>query len=384
MKDDKRSQIQEWFMASEQGIVIATIAFGMGVDKANIRAVYHYNLPKSLENYAQEIGRAGRDNQTSVCHTLACADDLTLLENFVYGDTPDQTAVRNLISTLFAFDTNFDIALYTLANQTDIRPLVLRTLLTYLELDGFLKGGTPFYQNYSFKPLMTSAAILDQFQGERRAFLAGVFRQASKAKIWFHIDLLSAATALQCDRERIIRALDWLAEKNMLEVKVSSVRHRYRQLKKPDDCNQLADQLFQRMHKRETAEIKRLNQVVDLINGETCQTNTLAKYFSEKREQACGHCSWCLQGQVQMSERAKQDIPIHLKETVSRYLTEEPKAAEILHTPRPLARFLCGITSPVLTRGKLTHHGLFGLLTDISFEKVIIWAEQFLAEWNLQ
>ena len=56
LKDDDRHRVQETFMAGQGNIVVATIAFGMGIDKADIRAIYHYNLPKSLENYMQEPG----------------------------------------------------------------------------------------------------------------------------------------------------------------------------------------------------------------------------------------------------------------------------------------------------------------------------------------
>ena len=77
-------------------------AFGMGIDKANIRAVFHYNLPKSVENYAQEIGRAGRDGAPAHCEILAAAEDLTVLENFTYGDTPTPEALRDLLEELLA------------------------------------------------------------------------------------------------------------------------------------------------------------------------------------------------------------------------------------------------------------------------------------------
>ena len=74
-------------------IVVATIAFGMGIDKANVRYVYHYNLSKSLESYSQEIGRAGRDDQRSTVEMFACPDDVATLENFAYGDMPTEEFV---------------------------------------------------------------------------------------------------------------------------------------------------------------------------------------------------------------------------------------------------------------------------------------------------
>lgn len=87
--DDKRQQIQHDFMQDQTQIVVATIAFGMGIDKSNIRFVIHYDLPKSIENYCQEIGRAGRDGQLAHCVTLANLDGINTVENFVYGDTPE-------------------------------------------------------------------------------------------------------------------------------------------------------------------------------------------------------------------------------------------------------------------------------------------------------
>ena len=69
--------------------------------------------------------------------------------------------------------------------------------MTYLELDGFLEGGTPYYSEYKFKPLQSSEKILRQFDEERQAFLRDVFRQSSKAKIWCHINLDRAAEAIK-------------------------------------------------------------------------------------------------------------------------------------------------------------------------------------------
>ncbi len=371
IKDEERAATQDWFMNSGRAIVVATIAFGMGVDKADIRYVYHYNLPKSLENYAQEIGRAGRDGRPSVCHTLVCPDDLNVLENFVYGDTPDLAAIQGLIGDLFNREPEFDISLYSLSSEHDIRPLVLRTLLTYLELDAYLEGGTPFYAEYKFRPLMSSREILARFDGPRREFLSGLFRQARKARTWFSIDPAQAAQALNADRQWVIRALDWLGEQGMLEVQAAGMRHRFRRLRLPDKPTALVDEMHRRAVGREGAEITRLNQVLELAGRDGCQNAALAAHFGEQVERPCGHCAWCHDGLLEIPRRQTPAIPDELWPKVEQAAAESAALAQ----PRALARFLCGIASPRLSRARLGGNPLSGVLMEVPFHEVLEWVE---------
>src|SRR5262249_32472751 len=157
----------------------------------------------------------------------------------------------------------------------DIRLLVVRTLLTYLELLGYFESGTPFYSTYQFQPLAPSADILKRFEGERRDFLAGVFKQSKKAKTWFHIDVEQAAAALNTQRDRVVKALDYLGEQKLLEVRAAGVRSRFRRLKPAGDLQKLAQTLHQRTLERETRELGRLRQVLDLVEHKGCQVSAL-------------------------------------------------------------------------------------------------------------
>ncbi len=294
MDDDDRRRVQDWFMSAGDGIVVATIAFGMGIDKADIRYVYHYNLPKSLENYAQEIGRAGRDGAPSTCEMFVCADDLTQLEQFARSDTPQRDSLDAFVQEIFRQDEEFHIGFHELAKQVGVKPLVARTLITYLELDGFLTGGTPFYASYKFRPKATSQEILAHFSGERRQFVHALLRQSKKQQTWFHIDLNRSAQALATPRERVVRALDYLAEQGWLELQATGTRNRYRRVKRPNSLEELAADLHRRAVEREQHDLARLAQVVGLADQQQCQVAALCAYFGETRAAPCGHCSACL------------------------------------------------------------------------------------------
>lgn len=369
MDDEERSSVQDWFLASDRAVVVATIAFGMGIDKPNIRYIDHYNLPKSLENYSQEIGRGGRDGLPATCEMYLCPEDLNVLENFVYGDTPSLESVEGLISDIFSREDEFDVSLYDLSFQHDIRQIVLKTLLTYLELDGLIEEGTPYYSKYQFKFLTSAANILSRFEGDRKRFLETLFRTASKGKSWSTVDLESAARQTNFPRERVVRALDYLAEQQLLELKAEGVRNRFKILQRPKDVGALAAGLHVRTIKREEQEIRRLHQVLDLAGHSGCLAAKLGEHFGERIEKECGHCSWC-RGQTRATLLPR--TPAVIDDAIRKQVpTLRRENHELFAEPRSLARFLCGITSPKVSRARLSSHQLFGSLSHVPFAEVL-------------
>lgn len=373
MESEERSTVQNWWMASESGIVVATIAFGMGIDKSDVRYIYHYNLPKGLESYSQEIGRAGRDGATSIVEMLACPDDVPTLENFAFGDTPTEEAVHGLVRELLSAGMEFDVSIYELSDRHDMRQLVLKTAMTYLELLGVLRQGTPFYAGYEMRPLQPVPEIIAAFQGEPAKLVAKLFSFARQGRIWYALNPDKAADALGQERRRIVRALEVLEERGLVELRAADVRQRYTRLRPSEDEHALVTELTTRFNRRETKEVARIQQVLTLATHDGCQANLLVEYFGETRSEPCGHCSYCATRQAQRLPSPRQWPPLPASIDTAQLQQLRTAHPNALRAPRQVARFLCGLSSPALTRAKLTRHVLFGIAENRRFSEVLDW-----------
>ena len=225
-----------------------------------------------------EIGRVGRGGQAtgaaSIRELFACPDDIPTLENFAFGDTPTRDALSGLLDELFAREAGarFDVSEHDLSTRHDVRPLVLKTILTYLELDGFVQQGMPFYAGYSLRP--TAGSLDDVFPGfdpARADFLRRLVATGKTGRLWTSVNPDEAAVALDEERSRIVAALGHLERQGLVELTPAEARQRYTLLERPGSPAELLDRLAERFDRREQAETARIEPVATLVTHEGCQ-----------------------------------------------------------------------------------------------------------------
>eukprot|EP00899_Mesostigma_viride_P011216 jgi/Mesvir1/20095/Mv13338-RA.2 len=215
MRAEDRADVQAWFMRlrpDEMGVVVATIAFGMGIDKRDIAYVYHYNLPRSLEGYAQEIGRAGRGGAVATCEMLAGASDIPMLKAYVHAEVPTRRALRGLMHEVFGTGEEdrgrasrrssgmpessglragelVSFSMYEQAFRWDIRESMLEIIYALLDVyGGYLTERTPWYSKLQFEPATGSSFSLEAYDG----FMADALRaHCQQKRRWTHLDLMN-------------------------------------------------------------------------------------------------------------------------------------------------------------------------------------------------
>ncbi|MEM7785109.1 MAG: RecQ family zinc-binding domain-containing protein, partial [Planctomycetota bacterium] len=211
--------------------------------------------------------------------------------------------------------------------------------------------------------------LIEMFEGERQVFVRELLKCSTMKKTWAHIDVVDAMKKLQCDRMRIVKALNYFSEKSWIELKVAGLVHGYRKRKAFGSTEELAEQYFKRVTDRETAEVNRTRQFFEFVKANQCQAAYLSAHFGQPLEEPCGNCTFCVgQGNLEIPEAGQDQLSVPTILEVQQLVTSHPGA---LTDSRSVARFLCGITSPALTRAKLSKHSMFGTCESIPFDSLL-------------
>lgn len=380
MDNDIRTDIVKNFMAANDQIIVATIAFGMGIDKSDIRFVAHYDMPKSIENYAQEIGRAGRDNNPSDCLVLANHDNLNVLQNFVYADTPQASAIKVVLSQIQQSQPTgqWELVENSLSNQANIRPLTLKTLIVYLELLQILRPSYSYFAQYKYKILSSKNDILSKFEGERADFIQAVFDASKHARVWSVLDFDALPSQYAQDRGRVIKALEYLQENKAIELQTAQMTQVYQITPKPFDIDMLIAKINHKFLDKEQSELARIEHLMAFFASDSCLSQSLSYYFSDTSlNKPCGHCSVCY-GVV-------ADIPppaflppldnFDFNELTHQFIEVHKNATDEAMSITLLSRFLCGLTTPIFTRLKARSLPSFGRLEQYPFAEVNYWLD---------
>ncbi|KAL4242127.1 ATP-dependent DNA helicase [Abortiporus biennis] len=353
LTSEQREQVQVDFMTSDNGIVCATVAFGMGIDKANICQVIHVYMPKTLENYSQEVGRAG----------------------FARGDTCSEKSIQSWLQQVAlarsAMDGTISFNLYQQSKDLDIRANVLGLCYAQLELDyAYIRAVTPFYSIYEITPRGNGLTTIMKDESEA----AKVIRQYWQPKYpHYTIDVAHAADSAAIERSILARKIsDWEFDGHA-STKASQVRHRYTILKQmpldPAGIKKLSEEMYQRMLTREEDSVQKIRKVIEFATNDDCLPHQLATYFDDPEgvpDGMCGRCTFCTTGAGVEFKITKTSTPDSTR--IKAILNACPERDD----PRLLARMAFGITSPRLTAGKWsTYHTLFGSMVDCDFNALV-------------
>jgi ATP-dependent DNA helicase RecQ len=298
MKPEERSSVQEMFMDDHVNIVVCTKAFGMGIDKPDIRYVIHYNLPGDLESYFQEAGRAGRDRQTAYCILLFHKSDIRTQEFFIENGTPDGETINRVLEFLTTLPGE---KLYLdpedVEEQLGLENVQLRVSLHHLEAQGYLARSADFSLTGALTFQVSPEEVLETHQLENlddATFLVSLFRKACwPAYRKVEVNLLSLSLNLGVNPDQIDQTLLSMALRGEV------VYHPWRRgfvIEKGSKLHQgthvPAGALAAEQHRQEMR--KKLEEIINYAQLEgKCRRKIILNYFGHIAANSCCACDIC-------------------------------------------------------------------------------------------
>ena len=300
-----RNKKQERWMSGECPIMVSTNAFGMGIDKDNVRFVIHMSLPESLESFYQEAGRAGRDGKNSFSVVIYTKNDVDLLRQRVEQNYPDVETIRRTYQGIGNYlqlaigsgeGQQFELNISDFTTAFKIKPIDAFNSIKILEREGYL-ASTLDAEDSKIK-MMVSKDELQGFQSNHNRYndilkivlrsYTGVFDE------FIRIDESDIANKFDANRDEVIYLLTKLDKHQVITY---SQRSELPQIAfvpcrlDPQNVN-LSKKNYA---KRKQMALNQMESVIRYVeNADNCRNEILLNYFDEETPDSCGKCDVCL------------------------------------------------------------------------------------------